>query len=132
MPRTDISTAPWIYATLAISILFTLTGIAVLSKSQADWVLWGLVILLLLLILAVIDAAYTKIEAKDGIIVIRCHFHKMKISISSVEKVTWERSSGSFLTLTDGCMVKLPTTGRNEQGIVNSVRSWIKHYKVNS
>lgn len=125
MTRTRITTAPWIYAALAFSIALCVSGIVMLSIEEADWEFYGLVALLVLFSVALLEAAFKKIENIGETIEIVENFKKEKIPKSAIQKVSWEKGSGSFLKLANGDFVKLPITGRNEQGVVNSIRSWL-------
>ena len=81
--------------------------------------------MVLMSLIALLEAFFAKVESDGDIVRIVHNFRKLEIQKTSIEKVSWEKGSGSFLKLTDGTFVKLPVTGRNEQGVANSVRSWI-------
>ena len=125
MSRTRITTAPWIYAVLAFFVSFCALGIALMIDGEQGWELWGTVMILVLCLFALLVAGFTKIENDGQFVIIVDNLKKTKIPKTSIEKVSWEKGSGSFLKLVNGTFVKLPTTGRGEQGVVNCVRSWL-------
>ncbi len=100
------------------------TGVVTLSD-DTGWELWGLVGMLVMFLVGLLEAVFTRIETDGEIIRIVANFRTTEIQKSTVEKVSWEKGGGSFLKLKDGTFVKLPVTGRNEQGVANSVRSWV-------
>jgi hypothetical protein len=126
MSRTRITTAPWVYAVLAFSVLFCMLGIALMSTGEWGWEFWGTVVFLVLCVIALLVAGFTKIENKGEFVIIVDNLRKTQIPKISIVKVSYEKGVGSYLTLVNGVFVKLPVTGRNDQGVVNSVRSWLK------
>ena len=125
MSRTRITTAPWIYGVLAFGVAICTFGIAILSFGEPGWEIWGLVALLIIFSVALFESGFKKIEVDGEVIRIVENFRKKEIPKSVIEKVSWEKGTGSFVKLTNGTFVKLPITGRNEQGVANSVRSWL-------
>jgi hypothetical protein len=123
--RSRIKTAPWVYAVLVISAAFCTLGIALLSEGDNGWVFWGTVMLLVLCSIALLVASFTKIENNGEFVTIVDNLKKTQIQKNSIEKVSWEKGIGSSIQLVNGQFVKLPATGRDEQGVVNSVRSWL-------
>lgn len=81
--------------------------------------------MLLLFSVALLEAAFRKIENDGEFVKVVANFRQARIPKSAIENVSWEKGVGSFLSLTKGRVVKLPVTGRNEQGVANSVRSWL-------
>lgn len=124
MPRTRITTAPWVYIALTFCATLCASGAVVLSNDPG-WEFWVLLGMVLMSLIALLEAFFAKVESDGDIVRIVHNFRKLEIQKTSIEKVSWEKGSGSFLKLTDGTFVKLPVTGRNEQGVANSVRSWI-------
>jgi hypothetical protein len=125
MSRKRIRTAPWVYAVLAFFAAFCTLGIAFMSAAERGWEFLGAVVFLVLCLIALLVAVFTKIENNDQFVTIVSNLTKVEIPKTSIEKVTWEKGVGSFLKLVNGAFVKLPATGRNEQGVANSVRSWL-------
>ena len=104
--------------------MFCASGVIFLSNDPG-WEFWALLGMVLMSLIALLEAFFAKVESDGDIVRIVHNFRKLEIQKTSIEKVSWEKGSGSFLKLTDGTFVKLPVTGRNEQGVANSVRSWI-------
>ncbi|MCP5304388.1 MAG: hypothetical protein H6953_02985 [Chromatiaceae bacterium] len=96
-----------------------------MSAGERGWEFWGTVMLLVFLSLALLAAALTKIEDNGEFVTIVENFKKTDVPKSSIENVSWEKGAGAHLQLANGKFVKLPTTGRSDQGIANSVRSWL-------
>lgn len=125
MPRTRITTAPWVYGILAFCMAFCALGAALMSAGEGGWEFWGTVMLLVLFSLALLAAASTRIENNGEMVTIVDNFKKTEVLKASVKKVSWQKGARAHLKLADGSFVKLPATGRNEQGVANSVRSWL-------
>ncbi|MCB1801541.1 MAG: hypothetical protein KDI82_07640 [Gammaproteobacteria bacterium] len=126
MPRTRIKTAPWVSALLTFFVAFSAFGVALLSEVEdRNWVFWGMVLLLVLFVIALLAAALTAIINDGDAIRLVSNFRSTRIPKATIDSVAWQAGTGSFLMLKDGTRVRLPVTGRNEQGVVNSVRSWL-------
>ncbi|MFO1487627.1 MAG: hypothetical protein U1F65_04035 [Verrucomicrobiota bacterium] len=62
----------------------------------------------------------------DGIrIVSLSDRQRLSIPRSEIESVTWEKGCGASLKLRDGKWVRLPSVGRNTQGLTNTIRAWL-------
>jgi hypothetical protein len=125
MTISRIRTAPWVYAVLIIITAFCASGVALMSAGELGWEFWGTVIILVICLIALIDALFTKIENNGEFLVIVYNFKKQQIRKANIKKVLWEKGVSSSMELVNGTFVKLPVTGRSEQGVVNSVRSWL-------
>ena len=125
MSRARITTAPWVYGVLAFFVAFCALGVALLSAGERGWEFWGTAILLVFFSLALLAAALTKIENNGEFVTIVENFKKTDVPKTSIEKVSWEKGVGAYLKLGNGKFVHLPATGRSDQGIANSVRSWL-------
>lgn len=43
-----------------------------------------------------------------------------------IESVTWEKGCGASIRLCDGKWIRLPSVGRDPQGLTNTIRAWLK------
>ncbi len=125
MSKTRITTAPWVYGVLAFCMAFCTLGVALLNAGERGWEFWGTVMLLVLFSLSLLAAAMTKIENNGEFVMIVENFKRIDILKTLIENVSWEKGAGAHLKLASGKLVKLPATGRNDQGVTNSVRSWL-------
>lgn len=123
--RKRLSTAPWIFGLLAFGVACCALGIALLNANDTSWVTWSLVALLFVFVAALLEAGFKRIEDRGDSILIVENFRQQYIAKKSVRRVSWEKGVGSYLELDDGTVTRLPTTGRNEQGVTNSIRSWL-------
>ena len=57
-------------------------------------------------------------------------FKSHTISRAEINTVTWEKGCGASLILRDGKGVRLPSMGRNAQGLTNTIRAWLKRTEV--
>jgi len=75
-----------------------------------------------------LDGFTTKIVlGSDSIrIVSLSDFLLRTIPRAEVDNVTWESGCGAVLLLRNGEGVKLPSVGRNAQGLSNTIRAWLK------
>jgi hypothetical protein len=53
-------------------------------------------------------------------------FQSRTIPRVEIERVVWEKGCGVSLVLRDGKGVRLPSVGRNAQGLANTIRAWLK------
>jgi hypothetical protein len=125
MSRNCITTAYWVYAALTIAVALFATGVVLLSADELYWEFWGTLTLLVICIMALMSAFFTKVENTGDCITIVNNFRKVEVPKRSIDRVSWEKGGGSCLKLSNGTFVKLPITGRNEQGVANRVRSWL-------
>ena len=125
MPQTRITTASWVYGVLAFCVAFCALGVALLNAGERSWEFWGTAMLLVLFSLALLAATLQKIENNGEFITIVENFKKIDVLKTSIVNVSWVKGAGAHLKLANGTFVKLPATGRNDQGVVNSVRSWL-------
>ena len=123
--RNCITTAYWVYGALTVAVAVFATGVVVLSAEEPYWEFWGVLILLVICMMALMSAFFTKVENNGECITIVNNFRKMEVPKRSIDRVSWEKGGGSYLKLSNGTFVKLPITGRNEQGVANRVRSWL-------
>ena len=47
-----------------------------------------------------------------------------------IDRVTWEKRGGASIRLHDGKWVRLPSVGRDAQGLANTIRAWLKRTDV--
>lgn len=128
MSRARITTSPWVYTVLVLIVAFCALGIASMSAGERGWEFWATVTFLVFCLIALLAAGFTKIENNGEFVIIVANFRKKQIPKANIEKVSWEKGVGSNLDLVNGTFVKLPATGRNEQGVANSVRSWLNQH----
>jgi hypothetical protein len=57
-------------------------------------------------------------------------FQSRTVPRAEIERVTWAAGCGAALTLRDGKGVRLPSAGRNAQGLANTIRAWLKRTEV--
>ena len=57
-------------------------------------------------------------------------FQSRTIPRAEIASVTWASGCGAALTLRDGKGVRLPSVGRNAQGLTNTIRTWLKRTEV--
>src|SRR5262245_43300876 len=58
------------------------------------------------------------------------NFQSRTFARAEIDDVTWEKGGGASLKLHDGRWVRLPSVGRNAQGLANSIRAWLKRTAV--
>jgi hypothetical protein len=57
-------------------------------------------------------------------------FQSRTIPRVEVESVTWEKGGGTSIRLRDGKWVRLPSIGRDPQGLTNTIRAWLARTEV--
>jgi hypothetical protein len=57
-------------------------------------------------------------------------FQSRIILRAEIASVTWEKGCGASLILRGGKGVRLPSVGRNAQGLTNTIRAWLKRTEV--
>ena len=57
-------------------------------------------------------------------------FQSRTIPRVEIESVTWEKGCGASIRLRDGKWVRLPSVGRDAQGLTNTIRAWLKRTEV--
>lgn len=124
MSNRRITTAPWVYGVLAFCVAACAFGVAV-SSVQQGWLFWGLVVLLIVLLFALLDAATKRVESRCSTLHIVSRFRRTVIPKASVESLSAGGAAGFTLRLFDGRVVRLPWLGRDPQGVVERVRSWL-------
>lgn len=90
------------------------------------WQRLGFVAFSTLAVLAVVELAMTQVELTTTGIAFVKGFRRTFIPRADIESVTWAKGGGVFLKLVDGRSVNLPGVGRTDQGLVNSIRAWLK------
>lgn len=125
--RTRFSAAPWIRATIA-AVAVGSSGVAVFLYSQdgVSWISGFFIAFSIICIAGVIESFSMFIALDDDQIRFRGSFRKTVIPKSDIESVTWEAGCGVSLRLKNGRWESVPDLGINSQGLVNSVRSWLK------
>jgi hypothetical protein len=123
----SIRSAPWLIAVIDIVSTIGIAGAVYL------WLYGGppaavavLALIGLLAIVGVVDAAVSRIALEADALRVVSLFSQKRYERRKIERVTWEKGSGSALQLTDGSWVKLPDLGRNSQSTSNTIRAWLK------
>jgi hypothetical protein len=69
--------------------------------------------------------------ARDSIrIVSISDFQSRTVPRVEIESVTWEKGCGASIRLRDGKWVRLPSVGRDAQGLTNTIRAWLKRTEI--
>jgi hypothetical protein len=110
---------------MVFSAAFCTLGISLMITDERSWEFWGTVVLLAFFLVVLLAAVTSKVENSGEFVTIVDNFKKTKIPKISIERVSREKGVGVYLKLNNGQFVKLPALGRNEQSVVNSVRSWL-------
>jgi hypothetical protein len=72
------------------------------------------------------DVLLTKLIIREDEIFFVSNFRRRIIPRTEIADVTWERGPGVYLKLKNGKSVRLPHTGHDYQGLVNTIRAWLK------
>jgi hypothetical protein len=73
-----------------------------------------------------IDALTTRVEVHPEHIAVIRNLRKSSYSRSALSGVTWGKGVPVSLKLASGGWVRLPGVGRSAQGLVNTLRAWLK------
>ncbi len=57
-------------------------------------------------------------------------FQSRTIPRVEIESVTWAKGGGTSIRLRDGKWVRLPSVGRDPQGLTNTIRAWLARTEV--
>jgi len=57
-------------------------------------------------------------------------FQSRTFTRAEIASVTWASGCGASLTLRNGEGVRLPSAGRNAQGLTNTIRAWLRRTEV--
>lgn len=101
-----------------------------LSERYHHWVVAGYAIFGALWL---VDVFFTRIELRhDCIRIVSITDFKVRtIPRTEIQRVTWEKGGGTSLVLLNGTAVKLPSVGRNAQGLTNTIRAWLNRTASN-
>ena len=80
--------------------------------------------------LGIADLLLTQIALGSDNVRIVSGFRSRTIPRAEIDNVTWAAGCGASLILHDGKGVRLPSVGRNAQGLTNAIRAWLKRTQV--
>lgn len=75
---------------------------------------------------ALLEAVRSKVVLADDSLRVITLWRRRCFERAEIRTVTWERGAGVSLKLANGKWFTLPEFGLNAQGVVNTVRSWLK------
>jgi hypothetical protein len=80
--------------------------------------------------LGIADLLLTQIALGSDNVRIVSGFRSQSIPRAEIDSVTWAAGCGASLILRGGKGVRLPSVGRNAQGLTNTIRAWLKKTQV--
>lgn len=123
----SIRSAPWLVAAIDIASTIGIAGAVYLWLYDGPpLAVAGLAVFGLVALVAVVDAAVSRISLEADALRIVSLFSTKRYERHDIERVTWEAGAGAAIQLKDGTWVKLPELGRNSQSTTNTVRAWLK------
>lgn len=128
MTRTYFKYPSWMVA-LWLVIALGLFGIGFATASTIDS--WVLVVVLATAVLALAACLEAKVAylnlTSDSLRIRERIWSKRTIARNRIESVTWSSGCPVTLRLNDGTVAELPSLGQNSQGLINSIRAWLKN-----
>jgi hypothetical protein len=119
--------APWVIVSTCLAAGLCLTGALTLRPPPAPaWLAWTIRALASLALVAVLDAACSRIVLDPEELQIRGLLQRRRFAREEFLRARLDGGS-VFLERRGGGWLKLPDTGRNGQGVFNSVRAWLSH-----
>jgi hypothetical protein len=92
--------------------------------------IWIAPVYILLGALGLADLLLSRITLGGDYLRIVSGFRSKRILRADIDRVTWAAGCGASLILRDGKGVRLPSVGRNAQGLANTIRAWLKRTEV--
>ena len=130
--RTDAQILQRKASVRTVYIIIYLTGLVLLSLHLPFEIsdrhrVWFVPVFALCGAFWLVDVFMTRIVlGKDNIrIVSVSDFKSRTIPRAEINNVTWAKGCGASLLLRDGKGVRLPSVGRNAQGLTNTIRAWL-------
>jgi hypothetical protein len=80
--------------------------------------------------LGLTDMLLTRIALGSDDLRIVSGFRSQTVPRAEIDSVTWAAGCGASLVLRGGKGVRLPSVGRNAQGLTNTIRAWLKRTEV--
>lgn len=121
-----IRPAGWLFVVLAVGELIALSGAVFVGLEQGLTSLTvGLAALSLVFSAGFVDLAVSRIELAPDALRITELLRRQSIAKGDITSAKTE-GGAVFLQLQDGRWLKLPNTGRNSLGVLNSIRAWLK------
>ena len=122
-----ITTAPWLIGVTALAEMLFTAGAVVLFVLQGPGP-WAFVLVGLALAasLAVAEAVISRVVLTDDALEIRSLRGRTTVPVEEIRRVKWEGGSGVAVRRATGTWVKLPSLGRDAQGVTNTVRAWLR------
>ena len=94
------------------------------------WKTWVVPAYVILGALGLADMLLTRIALGSGHLRIVSGFRSQTIPRAEIDRVTWAAGCGASLILREGKGIRLPSVGRNAQGLTNTIRAWLKRTEV--
>ena len=117
----------WIVASCALgAVLFPLAAWSLYGKEGVTLLVALSVGMCALAIAGLVDALTTVVRITDDKIVIRANLRSRSYLRSEFVSATWAKDCPVALERRGGASVRLPSVGSSAQGVVNTLRAWLK------
>jgi hypothetical protein len=124
--RTFRSSPSFVVVAAVAALLFAAGGLVSQRVGGFSWVTIAFLCLVPLGIAGVIDALTQRIELHEEHIVIVYNLRRREYPRSLFVKAHWSKGVPVSLQTTSGEWVHLPGVGSSSQGLVNTLRAWIR------
>jgi len=126
MPRTEFRHPRWMIAAgLGAAAAMSAAAFAI-HDSEPLWVWAVFVGLGCLGLLASADAATAALTLGPRSLSIRSNFRRREIPRAEIDRVASAAGCPVMLLLKNGTKIPLPSFGESNQGLVNSIRGWLR------
>ena len=96
------------------------------TSSNEKWVSIGLASFSIFGVLTLVEVISSRLKLTPDEIQITQWFKTKRIPVKKISDVSWEKGCGVTLKMKDGNWEKIPSLGKNSQGLTNSIRACIK------
>jgi hypothetical protein len=120
-----------VFALLCASI-FPVVGVLSYRAEGWSWITTALIGFTLFGVLGVLDALTQRVELHQEHLIVVRNLRKTSYPRSTFTSVTWAKGVPVSLQCTSGSWIRLPGVGPSPQGMVNTLRAWIKAGQVHA
>jgi hypothetical protein len=119
--------SPWVAVVAAVAtLLFVALGLVSYRVGGVSWVSILFLCLVPLGVAGIIDAVTQRVELHPEHIVIVRNLRRREYPRSLFVQAQWSKGAPPSLQTTSGEWVHLPGVGSSSQGMVNTLRAWIR------
>lgn len=120
------SSRSMIVVSVGCAALFTAVAIVAYLTRGASWVIVGLFALAAFAAAGVLDVMTQRFELHEDRLVVVRNFRRREYPRAMFVKAQWAKGVPVSLQTTTGEWIQLPAVGGSSQGLVNTLRAWIR------